>query len=214
MKGDVHELLQNDIVNGVFSPGDPLVEVALAERYDVSRTPVREALRKLQADGLVEQFARGYRVTLHSPQDILDLYDVRIALEQVAARSAAERSTAFDLARLKQAQRTLSDAVAAGSAVSVSSALTHAFHEALWEATHNKTLIGSLQSLERRITAFSSSTLNHPGRGDEMVAEHEKIIDAISAGDGLLAGQAAAEHMSRSRDIRLQLYTGTLPLNR
>ena len=79
MKVDVHELLQDDIVSGVFSPGDPLVELALADRYNVSRTPIREALRKLQADGLVEQFARGYRVSQISPQDILDLYDVRIA---------------------------------------------------------------------------------------------------------------------------------------
>lgn len=206
MKVDAHALLQRDIVDGVFSPGDPLIEVTLAERYKVSRTPIREALRKLQADGLVEQFARGYRVSQHSPQDVLDIYDVRIALEQVSARSAAERRTAFDIAKLKQAQRALSDTVAAGDPASASSACAHAFHAALWEATHNKTLIKSLESLERRITAFSSSTLRYPGRGDLIVSEHAGIVEAVEAGDGERAGILAGEHMSLSRDIRLELY--------
>ncbi|GAA1022288.1 GntR family transcriptional regulator [Acrocarpospora pleiomorpha] len=193
-------------MSGVFSPGDPLVEVALADRYKVSRTPIREALRKLQADGLVEQFARGYRVSQNSPQDILDLYDVRIALEQVAAQSAAERRTPYDLARLGRAHQALVDAVAAGDSVSASSACAHAFHADLWEATHNKTLISSLESLERRITAFSSSTLDSPGRGESIVAEHAGIIEAVAAGDAELAGTLAREHMARSRDIRLALY--------
>ncbi len=159
MRANIHALLQADIVDGVFSPGEPLVELALAERYKVSRTPIREALRRLQADGLVEQFARGYRIRQHSPQDILDIYEVRIALEQVAARSASERRTTFELAKLKQAQQELSFAVAEGDRPSASSACAHAFHAVMWEGTHNKTLIASLESLERRITAFSSSTL-------------------------------------------------------
>lgn len=211
MKGDVHATLQRDIVDGVFSPGEPLVELALAERYNVSRTPIREALRKLEADGLVEQFARGYRVSQHSPQDILDLYDVRIALEQVAARSAAERRTPFDLAKLRQAQQALSDTVAASDSAWASSACAHAFHAALWEATHNKMLIATLESLERRITAFSSSTLSYPGRGSTIVEEHAQIVEAVSSGAAELAGKLNGEHMSQSRDIRLELYARFSP---
>lgn len=203
MRVDVHARLQNDIVTGVFSPGAQLVEVALAERYKVSRTPVREALRRLEADGLVEQFTRGYRVSQHSPQDILDLYDVRIALEQVAAKSAAERRTAFDLARLNRAQTALADAVASENSVRAASACAHAFHADLWQATHNKTLVSSLESLERRITAFSGSTLDAPGRGAEILAEHQGIVAAVEAGDAVTAGRLNQEHMARSREIRL-----------
>ena len=209
---DIGELLQRDIVDGVFSPGEQLVEVALAERYSVSRTPIREALRKLQVDGLVEQVARGYRVSKHSPQDILDLYEVRIALEEVAARSAAKRHTPFDLAKLQQAQRALSDTVAVGERASTSSACAHAFHAVMWEATHNKMLIATLESVERRITAFSSSTLTYPKRGDEIVREHAAIVHAISVGDSELSAKLAGEHMVRSRDIRLELYAN-VPLN-
>ena len=208
MRVDAHELLQRDIMRGELAPGQPLVELALAERYNVSRTPVREALRRLLADGLVEQHARGYRVFKHEPEDILAIYEVRIALEQAAARSAALHHTAFDLAKIRRAHEVMRDLPDHGTADL--SAATHDYHQAIWAASHNAILISVLESLQRRILAFSSSTLDYPGRIQSAREEHAQILGAIEARDSQLSGQLAAEHMTRSRDIRVELYSGPI----
>ncbi len=192
-------------MRGILVPGEPLIELALAERYKVSRTPVREALRKLLADGLVEQYARGYRVTKHTPEEILDIYEVRIALEASATRAAALRHTPFDVARLRRSHQLMLDK--ADHAPGELSAATHVFHQSIWAASHNDTLIATLESLKRRILAFSSSTLDVPGRSESALAEHAEMLAAIEAGEAELAGNLAAQHMARSRDIRVELYS-------
>lgn len=205
MKVDAYLLLQRDIIRGDLAPGEPLIELALAERYKVSRTPVREALHRLLADGLVEQYARGYRVTKHAPEDILAIYEVRVALEQAAARSAALRHTPFDVAKIRRAHQAMVTIKRRGTAEL--SAATHDFHRAIWAASHNDVLIAMLESIQRRTLAFSSSTLDYPGRTKSALAEHAGILAAIEAGDSELAGQLAADHMTHSRDIRVELYS-------
>jgi DNA-binding GntR family transcriptional regulator len=202
---DTYTRLQDDIVGGHFAPGDSLVELMLAERYGVSRTPIREALKRLQAAGLVEQFARGYRVSRHTPESILDIYEVRIALEQAAAAAAAKRRTPFDLAKLRRAHQALTDGDSANAVEASRGA--HAFHQAIWEAAHNGALLETLTNLQRRITAFSTTTLAVAGRGEEVTIEHGNILEAIETGDHELAGRIAAEHMLRSRDVRVEIYT-------
>lgn len=205
MKANAHDQLQRDIIRGVLAPGEPLIELALAEHYKVSRTPVREALRKLLADGLVEQYARGYRVTKHSPEEILDIYEVRIALEASAARSAALRKSPFDMARIHRTHQGMLEL--ADHDTTEQSAATHDFHRSIWAASHNPVLISMLENLNRRIRAFSSSTLEYPGRPKSACAEHAEIIAAIESGEAELAGNLAAVHMTRSRDIRVELYS-------
>ena len=206
---DAHELLQQDILRGDFPPGQALVELTLAARYNVSRTPVREALRRLLAEGLVEQYARGYRVIKHEPEDILAIYEVRIALEEAAARAAATRHTPLDIAKIQRSHQSMVAAKQRGTA-ELSDA-THDFHRAIWAASHNSVLVDMLESLQRRIRAFSSSTLDYPGRPKSAIAEHSALTDAITAGDAARAGQLAAEHMTRARDIRVQIYSAEPP---
>jgi DNA-binding GntR family transcriptional regulator len=90
---DIYQQLREAIVTGVLSADAPLTELSLAAQYKVSRTPVREALRRLEQDGLVERGPRGMKVRGRSPEEILEIYEVRITLEGAAARAAAERRT-------------------------------------------------------------------------------------------------------------------------
>jgi len=107
----VYERLRDEVVSGQLPEGAPLVEATVATRYGTSRTPVREALRRLEQDGLVERGARGLRVRIRGPEEILEIYEVRILLEAAAARHAAVRHTRLDLIRIGLAM----DAAAASS---------------------------------------------------------------------------------------------------
>src|SRR5579875_1078064 len=136
---DVYVKLREEIVSGSLAAGAPLVEGAVAARYGMSRTPVREALRRLQQDGLVERADRGMRVRTRSPEEILEIYEVRIVLEAEAARGAAERATRLDLMRIAGALDRMKAADPADAGAMA--ATNRAFHEALWSASHNGTLV-------------------------------------------------------------------------
>ncbi|WP_157517894.1 GntR family transcriptional regulator, partial [Microbacterium resistens] len=104
MATSVYERIRDAIVEGRIAPGAPLSENGLAKDFGTSRTPVREALHRLEIEALVERLPRGVQVRETSPEEIIDIYDVRITLEGAAARAAAERATEFDQRRLRAAQ--------------------------------------------------------------------------------------------------------------
>lgn len=200
----VYERLREEIVSGRLDSGAPLVEAAVAARYGTSRTPVREALRRLEQDGLVERGDRGLRVRTRGPEEILEIYEVRILLEGAAARGAAERSTALDLMRIKNA----ADAMASADRgdPDAMAAANQAFHEEIWAASHNRTLVDLLTRLNSHITRYPATTLTSPGRWGEALSEHGELVRAIEAHDRDRAGGVAESHMTRARDIRLRMY--------
>ncbi|GLY90343.1 GntR family transcriptional regulator [Actinoallomurus iriomotensis] len=204
MQADVYERLRAEIVAGVFDAGAPLPEVALADRYGTSRTPVREALRRLEQDGLVERGDRGMRVRGRSPEEILEIYEARIALEATAAGAAAERHTELDLIRVRAAQ----DAMAASSTDDpmAMAMANRAVHEAIWAAGHNGTIVDLLTRLNNHLTRYPATTLSSTGRWEEALREHEEIITAVGAGDREKAAELAGRHMTKARDIRLRIY--------
>jgi DNA-binding GntR family transcriptional regulator len=205
---EVYDRLRSEIVAGVFEAGAPLVEVALAERYGVSRTPVREALRRLEQDGLVERGDRGLRVRTRSPEEIMEIYEVRIALEATAASAAAERRTELDLMRLRAAADTM-----AATPVSDPRAMAEAnraVHEAVWAASHNGTIVDLLSRLNNHLTRYPATTLAVAGRWEEAQREHDEIVAAIRDRDGERAAALARSHMTRARDLRLRIYQSEL----
>ncbi|MDA0564773.1 GntR family transcriptional regulator [Streptomonospora sp. S1-112] len=205
---DVYKELRAAIVSGEFDAGAQLGEVALAERYGVSRTPVREALRRLQQDGLVERGDRGMRVRVRSPEEILEIYEVRIVLEGAAARAAAERRTRIDLARLHGAAEAMAATDAAdGMAMA---AANRAFHETVWAAGHNQTLTDLLMRLNDHLARYPATTLTTPGRWESALAEHAAIVEAIESRDAEAAATRAEHHMTAARDIRLEMYSREL----
>jgi DNA-binding GntR family transcriptional regulator len=200
----VYDRLREEIVSGRLESGASLVEAAVAAQYGTSRTPVREALRRLEQDGLVERGERGLRVRARGPEEILEIYEVRILLEGAAARGAAERSTRLDLMRIRNA----ADAMAAAEPgdPGAMAATNQAFHEEIWAASHNRTLVDLLTRLNSHITRYPATTLTSPGRWEEALSEHAGLVGAIEAGQRDEAGLIAENHMTKARDIRLRMY--------
>lgn len=202
----IYEELRRRIAGAELTPGTTVTEFALAAEFGVSRTPVRAAMSRLEYDGLLERDARSVRVRVMGAQEVLDIYEVRIALEPAAARAAAARRTDFDLARLRSdlAAMTGADPDDAWRC----SELVHRFHHTVWDAGHNPTLVESLQRLHTKVMGLASSTLARPGRWAAVLDECADLLAAIEAGDGARAGEVSARHMTRNRDIRVEMYTG------
>jgi DNA-binding GntR family transcriptional regulator len=200
----VYTRLHEGIVNGKYPAGESLVETALAAQFGISRTPVREALRRLEQDGLVERGSRGMQVSRRSPEQILEIYEVRIILETAAARSAAEKRTALDLARLEQIHEAM---LAASPDDPDNLAVTNRkFHEVLWAMSHNSTLIDLLKRLHSHLVRYPRTTLSYQDRYETVLEDHGELIDAIKSRDSERAASVAERHMTGARNTRLLMY--------
>jgi len=199
-----YDQLRREILLGELPPGGPLVELALAERYDVSRTPVREALRRLEHDGLVERAGRGMRVRSRKPEEILQIYEVRELLETGAASAAAARRGDLDVARLES----LVDAMHGEEAsIERRSALNGDLHRAIWSAAHNDVLYETLERLFASNLRSLETTLRADDRWTLSLAEHERIVAAILDADADAAGASMREHIRSARATRLASLT-------
>ncbi|MEX0869256.1 MAG: GntR family transcriptional regulator [Nitriliruptoraceae bacterium] len=206
-KTSAYEALRELIRNEEFPPGTALVETEVAQRLGVSRTPVREAFRQLEADGLVRRGARGVEVRSRSPEEILDIYEVRIRLEALAASTAARRASDFDIMTLRRLSRNEQqiDPQTADADAMVDS--NRQFHRAVWTASHNEPVSSLLERLDLHLLRYSLTTLTAPGRWQEAIAEHAEIVEAIADRDSDRAGEIASHHFTRARDIRLQAWS-------
>jgi DNA-binding GntR family transcriptional regulator len=200
----VYEQLRERIVSGGLEPGDALPEVSLAESFGISRTPIREALRRLEQDGLVERAARGMRVRRRSPAEILEIYEVRILLEAAAAKAAAQRGTPLDLARLEQLHETMCKVSTDDPAAMAS--VNKRFHETIWAMSHNETLVDFLTRVDAHLVRYRGTTLTDPDRWATVLREHAALIDAIRDGDAETAEAVATAHMASARATRLLMY--------
>jgi len=203
-----YQRLKEAIRAGDLMPGQQLVESVLAEWCEVSRTPIREALSKLQHDGLVERNDRGLVVRERSPEEVLDIYETRIALEGTAARMAAERRNSHDLILLRRAMGRLD-----GLTTEDIDAMVRAnrqFHTAVWRASHNTSLIDLLERLDLHLVRYPAGTLEAPGRWERSNDQHRAIVDAIEARDSDGAEKSAITHFTEARDIQLALFDETL----
>lgn len=198
-----YERLKRAIIEGEFGPGEQLVETALAEWCKVSRTPIREALSRLEQDGLVERSDRGLIVPRRSAEEILDIYETRIVLEASAARTAAERRSEYDVRALRRLIER-SDPVTSDDDSKVD--LNRQVHRAVWHASHNEPLKDLLARLDAHLARYPATTLSYPDRWEEAKSEHIAIIDAIAARDAAQAHEVTLAHFRRARDIRLQMW--------
>jgi DNA-binding GntR family transcriptional regulator len=199
----LYERLRSAILNGEFRPGAVLAETALAETHGVSRTPIREALRRLEQDGVIERNGRQLTVRVTTPEEVLEIYDCRIVLEGMAAEWAARMRSDYDLALMDRALNrmvSLQDATP-----SEMSSTNHVFHDCLWRASHNSTLFDLLERLEVHIRRYPQPTVSQPGRWGEAVQEHEGILDAVRVRDAERARQLSIDHMTTARDLRLAM---------
>jgi DNA-binding GntR family transcriptional regulator len=197
------QLLQ-DVLTGRFPPGARLSEASLGRTHRVSRTPIREAIARLEHDGLLEREGGIVRVRQRDSEQIIDIYRVRVVLEVEIARDAAERHREFDLRRLRaacEAEKEVPD----GDWAAVQAA-NREFHEALAAASHNEVLEELQSRLTLQIGALQGTTLAHPGRLKQARSEHAQIVKAVAARDADTAGTIAQRHMTKSQDLRLGMY--------
>jgi DNA-binding GntR family transcriptional regulator len=201
----VYEGLREAIATGGFEPSEPLVEEQIARQFGVSRTPVREALLRLESEGLAARVPRrGLVVRALSEHEVLEVYAVRIALEALAGRWAATEALPSDIAHLRWINQRLREAMTA-SQVERIPALTNEFHQALGTAAHNGMLrrfILQCQDWTRRV---GTSTVALPARTAAAVEEHERLIDAIEAHDAEAAERLAREHIATGRQFQLSV---------
>lgn len=193
-----YERLRGDILDWRLEPGTVLAEVEQAQRLGVSRTPVREALARLLADGLVEsQGARGLVVSAASVDDVVALFEVREALEGQAAALAALRRDPDVFAALAAEFRGAADLLAQASREAYYD-LVHRFDEAVDDAVGNAYLVGELRGLRTHLARIRRLSIDDTARLTEAAAEHLLIAEAIAAGDSDLARSATAVHLHRS----------------
>ena len=203
--GDAYSLILAAIDRGDLAPGQRLVETDLADRLGVSRTPVREALQRLEAHGIVSRDGRSLRVSTLDHDQLGELYEVRSHVEGLAAKLAARHAAPEEIALLREmveADRSrLNDADALARS-------NRQFHELLHRASHNRYLSQMLRSIRRSLVLLSASTLTRPGRGETSIDEHDRIISAIEIRDEVAAQAAAEIHISNAYRARLALESG------
>ncbi len=200
----VYRALRHGIVHGDLAPGAPLRSDALATELMVSRTPVREALRKLEAEGLVAHAGARLVVRAFSEQDLNELFYVREALEGMAARLAAENATPAELAQIGELIEDMEAACERGD-VGGFRRLAGEFHQAIYRASHNSRLLEASQSLLDHVRQIQSSTLYGAGRPAQALDEHRRLLDAIAARDGDRAEELARAHRRKTLALRKEM---------
>lgn len=199
----VCETLRTAIISGVLKPGERLMEIQLAEELGVSRTPVREAIRKLELEGFVIMVPRrGTYVADLSIKDINEVYEVRTALDVLAAGLAAERITEEELEQMERLLVQISSYIDSGEMEKIVEA-DGIFHDILYRASRNERLVGIINNLREQLTRFRSMSMAYPGRLKNMLEEHSRLVEAIAQRNPELAQQRAAEHMENAEQILL-----------
>ena len=214
----VYQLLRQAIVEGRFRPGEHLVESRLASDLQVSRAPVREALRKLERDGLVvARRGRGLRVARLSLREVAELYACRAALERLAAQQAAERvaagapGAAQAVSAIEAALEAEYARVRSGAPVTELMEATNRFHQAVVEASANRCLMELMQQLQDRILQARRTSLSLPGNPRRFYEHHRQVLEAIRQGQVEQAGQRMEQHVLDARTRLLRFLESSRP---
>lgn len=195
----VFHTLRRAILKGELKPGERLMELALAERLGVSRTPIREAMRKLEQEGLVVMSPRrGAQVANITEKDLNDVLEVRMALESMAMEKACGRMTEEELASLRKAAVDFERMTAEGDLVKMAEA-DMAFHEIIYQASDNRRLIQVLNNLREQIYRYRVEYLKEEETRNLLVREHEEITKALRERNARRAQALSFQHLENQR---------------
>ena len=198
---DAYSLILSAIDNGTYRPGDRLVESELAERFGVSRTPVREALQRLETQSMLKRDGRSLIVAALDHNQLAELYTVRTELEALAARLAARHATPEEIRVL--AGMIDEDRASLGDPPALARA-NRRFHHQIHLASHNRYLVQQLNLVHRSMALMARTTLAAKGRDSVTLDEHQAIVDAIGKRDEAGAEQALRRHISMAYETRLK----------
>lgn len=200
----VCDVLREAIREGMLAPRERLMEIRLAEELGVSRTPIREAIRKLEQEGFVVMIPRrGAYVADISIKDISQVFEIRGALEELAAGLAAERITENELEYLEQMVVKIRSYIESKDMDKIIEADVN-FHDVLYKASRNERLVEIINNLREQMLRFRSYSMNQPGRLSNTWEEHRLLVEAIAARDADKARSIASMHMENAEKILLQ----------
>ena len=198
---DAYSLILDAIDTGIYRPGDRLVESDLAERFGVSRTPIREALQRLETQSLLARDGRSLIVASLDHNQMSELYAVRTELEGLAARLAARHATEEEIQVLQgmvdEDRKLINEPQALARA-------NRRFHKQIHLASHNRFLVQQLDLVHRSMALMATTSLAAQGRGAIAQSEHDAIVRAIAARDEAAADAALREHISVAFMTRLK----------
>jgi len=199
---DAYAMILEAIDSHAYVPGDRLVESELAERFGVSRTPIREALQRLETQGLLTRDGRSLMVASLDHTQMAELYVVRGELEGLAARLAARHATPEEVGvlrdMLEKDQTFVNDPAALSRA-------NRRFHKQIHLASHNRFLVQQLDLVHRSMALLATTSIAAEGRPEDTLSEHNVIVTAIENGDGDAADAALRDHISKAYITRLKL---------
>jgi DNA-binding GntR family transcriptional regulator len=195
----VFQTLRQAILKGELQPGERLMEIKLAETLGVSRTPIREAIRKLELEGLVVMIPRkGAAVANITEKDTKDVLEVRRTLEMFAVEVACHRITKEQLVQLKEAANAFEAAKGSMDVIRIAETDMN-FHEIIYEATQNERLVQMLNNLRENMYRYRIEYLKDANYYDSLVREHEEILDAIETGDKEKARDCMRRHIDKQQ---------------
>lgn len=203
---DAYELILEAIDIGLYKPGDRLVESELADRFGVSRTPIREALQRLETQSLLARDGRSLIVASLDHNQLAELYVVRAELEGLAASLAAQHAAPEEIRVLREMveddRQRLDDPAALARS-------NRRFHKQLHLASHNRYLVQQLDLVHRTMALLATTSLAAEGRSEKAVGEHDAIVSALEARDREAAHAALKAHISKAFETRLKLDSGS-----
>ena len=208
MQKDAYSLILEAIEGGLYKPGDRLVESELADRFGVSRTPVREALQRLETQSMLTRDGRSLIVASLDHNQLSELYAVRGELEGLAARLAARHATEEEMHVLRSMVR--DDRALVGGDPRALSRANKRFHRLIHLASHNRFLVQQLDLVHRSMALMATTSFAAEGRDMKAMDEHEAIVAAIEARDGEAAARALKTHISHAYETRLRVDAGEL----
>jgi DNA-binding GntR family transcriptional regulator len=204
LREKILENIRDAILKGDLKPGERVSEPDIAERYGISRTPIREAFRQLESEGYLTVIPRkGAVVAKHSEKDIEEFYSIKSVLEGYAAQLAAERMTPKDIDKLEAINNRL-EKLSKSKDVKTFFRAHNEFHEYFIRAAGNKKLHELIQQLLKKFEYLRIASLSLPGRMEISVQEHKKIIEAFRNNDGLTADLLVRKNAAYGGQVLLQ----------
>ena len=198
--GQIFNRIRDDILSGNYAPGEELKEATLGKQLGVSRTPVREAMRKLELEGLVVMIPRrGAQVANITEKDLNDVLEVRMALENLSIENACKKMTEEQLAELKKAAKVFEATMEEGNLVKLAEADV-AFHEVIYQSSDNCRLNQVLNNLREQIYRYRVEYLKEEETRKLLVKEHDEIYEAIRNRDVKTAQEISYQHIENQRE--------------
>lgn len=189
--------LEEEIVSGQLSPGEILTEVRLSEKLGVSRTPVREAIRRLEQEELVYESGKGIVVKGITADDVKDIFEMRVALEGIAAKKCALRVTSEELEEIRKTLELQEFYTGLGKADAIRNADSD-FHELIYAYCGSPILGSTLSALHRKVSRYRRASVSDGTRAGDSYREHFAIYEALKAGDGKSAETLAVRHVENA----------------